>query len=433
MDTVTIGIIGLAILFIFLAIGVPVGTGMAIVGFLGLFYLVSGSAAIAKLIIVPFGIVSNYEWCVLPLFLLMAEVVFVSNMGSDLFNLSRKWLARLPGGLAIATIAGCAAFGAVTASSVASTATMGLVAKPEMDKYNYHPQLSTGCIAAGSSLSSLIPPSGVLIIYGILTQTSIGKLFIAGIIPGILEALFYIVTIFIICRFNPSFGPRAESTTLKEKILAFKDSGEIIALMVFVIAGLLIGLFTPTEAGAVGCGGAIVASLFRRRLDSSKFKTAILETLKTTGMIYGILIGAFILNNFISVTRIPTYLADFTSRLSLPSLGILIAIMFIYLFLGCFLDAAAMQVLTVPIFFPLIIALGINPIWFGILMTRAMEIAMITPPVGMNVYVMSAAAPDVPMQTIFKGIIPFLIADILNVLVLIFVPSLVLFLPNMMM
>lgn len=433
MDTVTIGIIGLAILFIFLAIGVPVGTGMAIVGFLGLFYLVSGSAAIAKLIIVPFGIVSNYEWCVLPLFLLMAEVVFVSNMGSDLFNLSRKWLARLPGGLAIATIAGCAAFGAVTASSVASTATMGLVAKPEMDKYNYHPQLSTGCIAAGSSLSSLIPPSGVLIIYGILTQTSIGKLFIAGIIPGILEALFYIVTIFIICRFNPSFGPRAESTTLKEKILAFKDSGEIIALMVFVIAGLLIGLFTPTEAGAVGCGGAIVASLFRRRLDSSKFKTAILETLKTTGMIYGILIGAFILNNFISVTRIPTYLADFTSRLSLPSLGILIAIMFIYLFLGCFLDAAAMQVLTVPIFFPLIIALGINPIWFGILMTRAMEIAMITPPVGMNVYVMSAAAPDVPMQTIFKGIIPFLIADILNVLLLVFVPSLVLFLPNMMM
>ena len=310
---------------------------------------------------------------------------------------------------------------------------MGLVALPEMRRLKYDPALATGCIAAGGSIGVLIPPSGVMILYGILTETSIGRLFIGGIIPGVLEAVFYMVTIYILCIWKPHLGPRAPSSSLREKIIAFGSCGEIIGLIVLVLTGLFVGWFTPTEAGAVGAFGAIVFSLLRKRLTWQKLGNAFFETIKTTGMIYVVLIGAMIFNYFLAVTNIPYIIADYVSALPLPPLGIMVIVMLVYLGLGCILDAAAMTVLTIPIFFPLSVSLGFSPIWFGILVVRAMEIAMITPPIGMNVFVISGVAKDIPIQTIFKGIFPFLIADIFHVALLLFVPALTLYLPSIMM
>jgi C4-dicarboxylate transporter DctM subunit len=330
----------------------------------------------------------------------------------------------------MATVGACAGFAAVSASSVATAATMGLVTLPEMKKYKYSPALATGAIAAGGTIGILIPPSSILIVYGIITETSIGKLFSGGMVPGILQAVFYITTIYILCRLNPAYGPRGPHFSLKEKFMAFISCGEIIALILLVLGGLIIGWFTPTEAGAVGAFGAIVFSLIRGRLNWPKFKQALFDTMKTTGMVYCIMIGAFIFNYFMAVTTIPLALADVVSGLSLPPLIIIILVILVYLFLGCIMDAGAMVLLTIPVFFPLILSLNFDPIWFGIIVTRVVEIGMITPPVGMNVYVIAGVAPDVPMSTIFKGIFPFLVADAVHVGLLLLVPGIVLFLPS---
>ena len=432
MDPVVIGLIGFVVLFSLLALGMPIGAGMGLVGFAGLWFLISDVAAFTKLAIVPFQVATDYSLAVLPLFLLMAHVVFVTGMGHDLFNLAAKWLGHLPGGIAQAAVAGCAGFAAVSASSIATAATMGLVAIPEMKRLKYDPALATGSVAAGGSMGVLIPPSGALIIYGILTETSIGKLFAAGLIPGILEAVFYMAVIYILCTWRPSMGPRGPKVPWGEKFAAFASCGEVIALAAFVLAGIIVGWFTATEAGAIGAFGAIVFSLLRKRLNWAKMKTAVLETLKTTGMIYGILIGAFIFNYFLAPTNIPYVIAEFVGGLPLPPIAILVMVLVVFFFLGMFLDVAAMTVLTIPIFFPLIVSLGFNPIWFGIIFVRMAEIAMITPPIGMNVYVIAGIAPDVPMQTIFKGIIPFVLADFCHVALLIFVPAIVMFLPGLM-
>jgi C4-dicarboxylate transporter DctM subunit len=432
MSPVIVGIIAFVILLTLLAFRTHIGIGMALIGFLGMWYLLSYKAGFVKLAIVPFETAYSYELAVLPLFLLMAHIVFSTGMGTDMFNLAAKWLGHQPGGVCMATVAGCAGFAAVSASSIATAATMGLVALPEMRRLKYDPALATGSIAAGGTIGVLIPPSGVMIIYGILTETSIGRLFIGGIIPGILEAVFYMVTIYILCTWRPHLGPRGSSSTFREKILAFGSCGEIIALIILVLAGLFVGWFTPTEAGAVGAFGAILFSTVRKRLNWEKLKGAFIETIKTSGMIYCILIGAFVFNFFLATTNIPFIIADFVSALPLPPLGVMAIIMVVYLGLGCFLDAAAMTVLTIPIFFPLAMSLGFHPIWFGVLVVRAMEMAMITPPIGMNVYVIAGVAKDVPMQTIFKGIFPFLIADIFHVALLMFVPALSLYLPSIM-
>ncbi len=432
MSPVLVGLIAFAILFTLIAFKLPIGVAMALVGFFGIWYLISSQAAFVKLAIVPFQTVASYELAVMPLFLVMAHIVFSTGMGSDLFNLSYKWLGNKPGGVGMAAVAGCAGFAAVSASSIATAATMGLVSIPEMKRFKYEPALATGCIAAGGTIGILIPPSTVFIIYGILTETSIGKLFVAGIVPGLLQAILFIVTIYLLCTWRPSLGPRGERFGLKEKILAFRYSGEIIGLIALVLAGLIIGWFTPTEAGAVGAFGAIIFSLIRRRLTWRKLGDAFLETVKTAGMIYLILTGALILNYFLAVTTIPYVLSEYISGLPLPPLAVMAAIMLLYLVLGCFLDTAAMTVLTVPIFFPIAMGLGFDPLWFGVLIVIAMEMGLITPPIGMNVFVIAGIAPDVPMQTIFKGIIPFLIADIFLVAILILFPAVVMFLPDIM-
>jgi tripartite ATP-independent transporter DctM subunit len=435
MSPVLIGIIGFIVLFTLLAFGVPIGAGMALVGFVGLWFLISDVAAFTKLAIVPFQTVTDYSLAVLPLFILMAQVVFVSGMGRDLFNLASKWLGHKKGGVAMAAVAGSAVFAAVSASSIATATTMGLVSIPEMQRLKYDPALATGAVAAGGTMGVLIPPSGALIIYGILTETSIGKLFAAGIIPGILEALFYIGVISILCWWKPELGPPAEKALLSEKIKAFGGCGEIVVLIAFVLTGLIIGWFTPTEAGAVGAFGSIIMCTLRRRLDWSSFKTAIVDTMKTTGMIYGILIGALIFNFFVAASTIPYVLSEFIGNMPLPPMAILCMVLVLYFFLGCFLDVAAMTVLTIPIFFPLIVSLGFNAIWFGIIFVRMAEIAMITPPIGMNTFVIAGVVKEmgIEMETVWKGIVPFLLADFLHVTLLILFPPISLFLVNLMM
>jgi C4-dicarboxylate transporter DctM subunit len=432
MSPINIGLIGFSVLFFLLALGLPVGAGMAIVGFTGLWYFLGGAQAIAKVGITAFSTVNSYDLAVLPLFLLMANVCFVSGIIKDLFNLAYKWLGNFRGGLSLATIAACAGFASVSASSLATAATMGQVAIPEMKRYNYHPSLATGSVAAGGTMGILIPPSGALILYGILTETSIGKLFIAGIIPGIIEALFYFTAVYVLCTWKPNYGPRGPSFSFREKIAAFGSCGEITALVLLILGGLIIGWFTPTEAGAVGAFGAIFITLIRKRLDWPKLKQAVYETAKTTGMIYLILIGAFIFMPFIALSNIPFWLADFVSGLSLPPLAIMALIILVYLILGCFLDVMAMILLTIPIFFPLAMGLGFDPLWFGIIIVAVMEIASITPPIGMNVFIIAGVAPDVPLQSIFKGIVPFLIADVCRITLYLLVPAVALYLPSLM-
>jgi C4-dicarboxylate transporter DctM subunit len=432
MNPVLIGIIGLVILLLFLAFGHKIGFAMALVAFLGVYYVTSLDAGLSKLGLIPLEVAGSYDLSTLPLFLLMANVIFASGFGKDLYNLAAKWLGHQPGGLAMATIGGCALFAAISASSLATALTIGLVALPEMKKYKYHPALATGCIAGGGTLGILIPPSGMLIIYGIITETSIGKLFVAGIIPGILIAIFYMIVIVILCWRNPALGPRGPQINLKEKILAFNSCIEIIVLVIFVLGGLIVGWFTPTESGAMGAFGAILFSLIRRRLNWTKFLEAIRDTLKLTGMIYAIMIGAILFKYFMGLAGIPIVLANFMDSLSLPPLAIMGVIIFIYLILGCFMEANAMVTLTIPIFIPLVQATGFDLVWFGIIVVRVVEVGLCTPPIGMICYNI-AAISDLPVTTVFKGVFPFVLADLVHVTLLVFFPSIALFLPRLMM
>jgi len=332
----------------------------------------------------------------------------------------------------MATVGACAGFAAVSGSSLATAATMGTVALPEMKRYKYDPALATGCIAAGGTIGILIPPSVIMIIYAILTEQSIGKLFLAGFIPGVLEALFYMGVIYIICKRNPSLGPPGPRTNFMEKIVALKGTWIVILLFVLVIGGIYLGVFSPTEAAGVGACGALIFALGRRRLNWQNFRASLVETVKTTAMIFVIMLGAMILGYFLAVTRLPFELATFIGGLQVNPYIVMVLILFLYLLLGCVMDALAMILLTVPIFFPLAMALGFDPIWFGIIIVRVVEMAAITPPVGLNVFVIKGVAKDVPLYTIFRGIIPFLMADVCHVALLIAVPQVVLFLPGFM-
>lgn len=429
--TVTIGFVGLGVLFAFIALGMPIGFAMGLVGFTGFALLVSLDAAVVRIGVTAHDLATNYAIGTIPLFLFMAHLLFASGIGRDLYEFASKWMGRRRGGLAMATVGASAGFAAVSASSLATTATMGLVAMPEMRKHNYNLSLASGSVVAGGTIGSLIPPSGMFIIYGILTETSIGKMFAAGIIPGILLAVFYIVTIAIWCRIDPNAGPRGPKYTLREKLRSFTQTGEVIFLFALVMGGIVLGWFTPTEAGAIGAFGAIIVSVARRRLSWEAARTAIYATLRTTGMIFGILFGALVFNSFITASTIPLHIVDFVTQSGLPSMAVLALVLLVYFILGMVLDASAMMTLTIPLFFPLMMDLGFDAVLFGVLVVRMTEIALITPPVGMNVYVLSGVAKDVPLDKIFRGALPFVAADVLHVCMLIVFPVLVLWLPNL--
>ena len=425
------GLIGIGAMFLLLALGMPIGFAMGIVGAVGIGLLLTFHAAVIKVGVIAFDLATNYAIGTVPLFLFMAHILFASGIGKDLYDFAAKMLGHRRGGLAMATIGASAGFSAVNASSLATTATMGLVALPEMRRHNYSLALSSGAVAAGGTIGSLIPPSGMFIIYGILTETSIGDMFAAGIIPGILLALFYMIVINIRCRMNPAAGPASERVGWRERLSGLRKTGDVMLLFVFVMGGIVWGWFTPTEAGAMGAFGALVISGLRGRMSFAALKTAAYDTLRTTGMIFGILFGALVFNAFVTVTRIPLNMVNWVSAMDLAPLAVLLVVLLVYFLLGMILDASAMLTLTVPLFFPLITGLGYDAVLFGVLVVRMTEIALITPPVGMNVYVLSGVARDIPLSTIFRGTAPFVVADVIHVALLLAVPALVLWLPGL--
>ena len=430
MSPEIIGILGIVLLFVLLALGLYIGVAMALVGFVGLCFLADPSAALNILGIVPLAESKAYTLSVIPLFVLMGQFAFLSGVSTDIYRTVYTWMGHLRGGLAMATVVACAGFAAVCGSSLATGATMGMVAIPEMDKYKYDPRISTGCVAAGGTLGILIPPSIGFVLYGILTEQSIGKLFMAGFIPGILLAILFIGAIYIQCRLNPAMGPAGPSVTWKQRFRALGGTWGMLVLFTIVMGGIYFGIFTPTEAAGVGAFGAFLFALFKGKMNRQTFIQSLVETGKTTAFIFLIIIGANIFSSFLGLARIPMELADFMGSLPLPRHLILVAIILIYIALGCVMDCYAIMILTVPILFPVIEALYFDPIWFGVLMVIVLEVGLITPPVGLNVFVLKGAAPDVPMTTIFKGILPFLLAALLAIVVLTLFPGLALFLPN---
>lgn len=431
MTSLAIGLIGIAVLILLIFARVHIGVCMGLVGFVGFACVVGWHPALGLLKTVPYSTYASQELSVIPMFMLMGAFCFAAGLSRDLYNAVYVWVGHMRGGLAMATVGACAAFAAISGSSLATVATIGAVALPEMKRFSYDEGLATGSIAAGGCIGILIPPSVILLIYGIITEQSIGKLFLAGFLPGVTEALFYMLVIFLLTGRNAKLGPKGPRSTFKEKMNALGKTWEVLALFLMVIGGLYLGLFTPTEAAGAGAAGAFLITVYRRKLTWASFKEALVNTCLTSGMLFIIILGAIIFGYFLSVTRLPAELSTFVSSLSLNRYLILAAILVVLMLLGCIMDSMAIVLLTVPIFFPMIQALGFNAIWFGILVTRVTEMGLITPPVGLNVYVMKGMT-DVPLQTIFRGITPFLMADVLHVLLLISIPEITLFIPNMM-
>lgn len=431
MTPEALGLLGVVLLLVLLAAGVRIAVALGVVGVAGLALLISPEAALIKAGVVAFDVVSKYELGVLPLFLLMAHLAFSAGASRDFFDAAAKFVGHRPGGLALASIAGCAGFGAISGSSLATVATIGLVALPEMRRANYSPALATGALAAGGTLGVLIPPSAALIVYGILAEQSIGRLFTAAIIPGVTQALFYMAVIYLLCKWRPSLGPVMERAGWRARLAAVGRLADVGALVILVIGGIAVGWFSPTEAASVGTVGALGIGLWRRRLDWPRLKKAMRETLETSGMIYAIVIAAIIFSTFIAATGFGERVAGLIEGLDAGPLGVILVLVVLLLALGMFLDGLAMMTLTIPIFLPLVQEMGIDPIWFGILMVRTMEIGFVHPPVGMNVYVVHSLARDIPLMSVFKGIVPFLLADLAHVALLIAVPGLALFLPEL--
>lgn len=432
MELTTIAVIALLVLFFFLFLGMPIGFGMLLIAFCGTVYVVGSSGGLSILRTFPYQYAASYNLVVIPLFVLMAEVAYHAGVSWDLYFGANKILGGTRGSLAMATVCGCAGFAAVSGSSFATAATMGSVALPEMRKFHYDKRLATGCVAAGGSIGILIPPSVILVIYAVMTEQSIGKLFMAGFFPGLLETSLYIATIYIIVRLRPGWAPPSEKVPWREKVHGLKAAWIPLVLFTTVIGGIYVGVFTPTEAAAIGALGSFVVLFARRKGSRQSVRESLLSAGRTTGMIFMILIGAMTLNFFLGITRMPMALADFIGGLSVPPIFVIVAILFIYLLLGCIMDPMAMILLTVPIFFPMVMKLGFDPIWFGILIVRAVEMGLITPPIGINVFVIKGVARDTSLSEVFIGIIPFLAADIVCVTLLIVFPQISLFLPNSM-
>lgn len=428
----TLSLIGFACVFALLLLGVPIGFGMAAVGLLGFAYVVGLAPALAMLGQIAYETPLSYSLIVIPLFILMGNFITRAGLSRELYDAAYAFIGHLRGGLALTTLTASTGFSAVCGSSLATVATMSKVAMPQMRAYRYADSLATGAIAAGGTLGILIPPSVILVLYGIMTQNDIGKLFIAGIIPGLIGLLFYACAAWAVTARNPAAGPRGERSSWSQRLRALRGVGGIALLFLIVIGGIYLGVFTPTEAAAIGAAGAFVFALARRALGLRDLLSVLLETARMTAMIFVILIGAFLFSNFVNVAGLPGALSSWVSEANIPPLAVMLAILAIYVVLGCALESLSMLLLTVPIFYPIVIGLGFDPIWFGIVVVMVIEISLITPPIGLNVFVLKATLPEVSTGTIFRGVLPFIVADVLRVGLLVLVPSIVLFLPNLM-
>lgn len=432
MSDVSVGLIGLGAMFVLLALRTPVAFAMMIVGFFGLWALEGFKAAGGVVLTESYAAVSSYSLIVVPMFILLGNIASAAGFSRGLYDAAFAWVGRFRGGLASASVLGCAAFSAVSGSSVATAVTIGKVALPEMRRLGYGSGLSTGAIAAGGTLGFLIPPSTGFVIYAILTEESIGRLFMAGVVPGLLMMVLFIVTISIVTALDPSAGPRGEHVPLGQRFAMLGRALPLIGVIVLSIGGIYVGAFTPVEASGIGAAMVIIFALIARALSREAFRTAIVETLRTSAMLYAIVIGANVLNPFLAVTHIPDALALGLQSLAIGPYGALLVILLVYVVLGMFLDGLAMLVITIPIVFPIIVQNGFDPIWFGVVAVIVIEMGMITPPVGLNVFVVKGVAGDVPMSTIFRGVLPFLIAMIFCLLLIIVFPQIALFLPNTM-
>ena len=428
----TTGVLGMCFLFALLFLGMPIGFGMAFTGLLGMTVVYKAVLpALAMIGIGPYNTAASYMLTVVPLFILMGEFAYHSGISEDLFETANKWLGRLPGGLAMSSVAGCAGFSAVCGDSLATAVTMGTVALPGMRKHKYNMSFSTGCLAAGGTMGILIPPSVGFIFYAIVTEESIGRLFVAGILPGVLLAGLFCGMIYVRAKIKPELAPRGESTTLKEKIISLKGVIGMLALFVLILGGILGGIFSPVEGGAIGSVGAFVYALIRRRVNKKMIISSLQEALSITCKLLLILIGVGVLGYFLAATRLPFVLADFVTGLEINRYFIFAAVIVFFIILGCLLNVIPMILLVLPTIFPAIVALGFDPIWFGVITVLTMEMGQITPPIGVNVFAIASVARDVPMEDIFRGIFPFFLCMIACVVLLVFFPQIALFLPGL--
>ena len=432
MSVEAVGIIGVVFLVLLLLFTrMWIGLAMAVIGFFGVAYLQGFKQAFSMAGIVPYETVSYYPMAALPLFILMGVIVGNTGVGEDLYNTTYKWIGQLRGGLASATVLACALFAAITGSSATGTVVMGKVALPEMRKYQYDDKLATGSIASAGTLGILIPPSMGFILYGILTEQSIGELFMAGILPGILLAALFVGAIMIVTSVRPQAGPAGPKTTFKEKIVSLQNTWHVVLLFLLVLGGIYGGIFTPTEAGGVGAFGAIVIAAASRRLTPKLFFDTLMEAGVTIAMIMFLVVGAFIFMKFLSISQLPFMLAEVINQLDVPTYAIFAGIIIMYIILGMFLEVYSCVVLTIPIIYPAILALGLDPIWFGVIIVLVIEMGLVTPPVGINVYILSGMT-DTPLDSIFRGIVPFFIAMIVCVIILAISPEIALFIPSTM-
>jgi len=431
MSPETTGLVGLLLLVVLLFFRMWIGAAMAMVGFVGYAYLMGIKPAFGVISQIPFTTVGWYPMSTVPLFILMGVILFNSEVGAALYETAYKWVGQLRGGLAMSTVVACALFASITGVSAPAVVTMGKVAVPEMRKRRYDDRLATGSIVSAGTLAFLIPPSMAFIIYGILTEQSIGVLFMAGFLPGVMLTALLLGTIVIITIRRPHAGPPGSKTSFKEKIVSLKGTWHTILLFLIVLGGIYGGIFTPTEAGAIGAFGAIMITALSGRLTPRRFFDSLLEAAQTTAMVFLLIIGAYILMKFLAVSKLPFVLSEHVAGLPLPRMVIFAGIVLLYIVLGMFLDIFSAVIITIPVIYPLILALGFDPIWFGVIVVIVCQMGLITPPVGLDVFVLSGAI-DVPLFTIFRGVVPFLLAMIIGIILLAAFPQIALFLPSTM-
>ncbi len=430
MSPLQVGILGSLILFTLLFTSMPVAFAMLASGVIGFALIVTPQAAFSMVIAELYETFSAYNLTVIPLFVMMGQVSFHAGISRRLFHTTYVWLGHLRGGLAMATVGACAGFGAICGSGPATAATMASVALPEMKRYGYADSLASGSIAAGGSLGMLIPPSVVFIVYALMTEQSIGSLFLAGIVPGLLIVLLFCLNIFFRCSRDETLGPAGPKHGWKERFLSLNGILETLILFILVMGGMFLGFFTPIEAAAVGAAGSFLVAGVQRKLSFDKLKRILLETVRTSCMIFFIVAGATVFGRFLAISRIPFAVAEGFISLPLPGEVVMMLIILFFLVAGCFIDALALMLLTIPIFFPVVQQLGFDPVWFGVIVVVITQMGVITPPVGVNVYVVSGIERDIPLPVIFKGSLPFLWMLVLAALILIAVPELCLVLPR---
>ena len=432
MSTEVVAVTGFVTLFTLMLLRVPVGMAMGLVGVTGFGFLVGGGPALKLVGQTSMRTVTDYTFGIIPMFLLMGAFVSNSGMSRELFRAANSFVGHFRGGLGIATIAACGGFAAISGSSVATAATFSTVAYPEMRRYNYPQSFACGVVAAGGSLGAMLPPSTVLAVYGIITEQDIGKLFVAGILPGLLAICMYITTIVIMGLVRPGFLPSGKRASWKERLGSVREVWAPLLLFVFVIGGLYGGWFTPTEAGGMGAAGAFIIGVVRGRLSRKDIRASLLQATRTAAAVFTVLIGALLFGYFLTVTQTPQKITMFLTGLGLGRYGVLALIMLMYLLLGCLMDALAMVILTVPVMFPVILSLGFDPIWFGVIIVMTVELGLIHPPVGMIVFVIKSVVHDVDFLTIFKGVLPFIVTDLIRLTILIAFPMIALYLPSRM-